>query len=108
MSEPKVMIIAVQPVGREKSVAFVSGPNVSGFREVEMDVYPHSPRGEALRGCRMQGYLTIRDAAKRLGIRCVEYCDLERGKATLLDEDWEIALNVITKSDRSSSHDHAR
>ena len=52
-------------------------------------VYPPSPRGEALRVWRVRtADMTLRDGAAALGLSAVDLSDLEAGRATLSEEDW--------------------
>lgn len=57
-----------------------------------MDDYPVSPNGKALRARRLELDLTIREAAKLLGLRMVEVSQLEMGSTVT---DWQLAMNKL-------------
>ena len=81
----RVTLIPVAPIGTERSMAFV---NPGGPREVELDVYPPSPRGDALRNLRVGCDLGLRECARALGLSPVDVSALENGRATLSADDW--------------------
>ncbi len=78
-------LIPVEPIAREKTMAFV---NPEGLREVEVDRYPPSPRGEALLRFRLLMDLGLRECSKMLCIHPSELSALENSRATLSDADW--------------------
>lgn len=90
-------LIPVAPIGTRRSVALVCGPQTSGLRETEEPTYPPSPRGNALRELRARdgAHVTIREAARRLGISPADMSSLEFGRATLSAEDWVEAERLI-------------
>lgn len=96
-------LLPVAPIGTHRSAAFVCGPHTSGLREIEEPTYPPSPRGDALRELRARegAHVTIREAARLLGISAVDVSALELGRATLSDEDWDEAERRIRESKAS-------
>lgn len=81
----KITLIPVEPIAREKTMAFV---NPGGYREVEVDRYPPSPRSGALLRFRLLMNLGLRECAKMLCIHPSELSALENDRATLSDADW--------------------
>lgn len=75
----------VEPVGTRKASVLV---------DIDLPIYPPSPRGQELRDARSLAGLTMGEAARRAGISIVEWCDIERGRR--IPEDWEAAFAVLT------------
>jgi hypothetical protein len=96
LSEQKVFPIAVPPLRTERRGAFVTRTNGNcGFELMDFDVHPQSPRGRAFRDMREQCRLSMRDAAKALGITAVQVSGLERGSFTLTPEGWNEAERIV-------------
>lgn len=93
----KPTLIPVEPIGRERTRAFVCP---GGLREVERDVFPPSP-GEALRDTRIAFSLGLRETAKLLELTPVELSHLERGSATMSAEEWLAAWGALAAEWRS-------
>jgi len=75
---------SVAPCGKQTAFTF--------HGEYLVDVYPHSPEGKALRDRRRELDLTLRDAAKLLGLMSVELSRLENGSAVT---DWPLAMTKL-------------
>lgn len=81
-------ITPVEPIG--KCVA------VTLHGDFEMDQYPPSPRGVALRRLRVGLELGLREASRKLGISAVNLSRLEMGKATC---DWKSARELLLRGE---------
>jgi transcriptional regulator with XRE-family HTH domain len=58
--------------------------------------YPlETERGRRLRQLRLQIPLSLRQAAAKLGIKVVLLGELERGVASVTEEDWERAYAIL-------------
>jgi hypothetical protein len=59
--------------------------------------YPESPKGKALRDVRVVRGLSLREVASAVGLSVVRLGELERGRRTLSEEQWdELLLTVAT------------
>jgi hypothetical protein len=86
---PALKLIRVEPIGKQRTVAFACGGGKGGLREVEMDIYPEHKRAVEFREKRVhEAGWSLREAAKKLGLSAAELSDLENGRKTLGDEDW--------------------
>jgi|FLYL01.1.fsa_nt_gi DNA-binding XRE family transcriptional regulator len=84
----------VAPVGEEKRMVVdaMSGRQ----REVVVLVYPHSAKGRRLRELRTRRSMTLRAAARRLGLLPHELAELEAGTARPVDpEDWDRLFRTL-------------
>lgn len=68
----------VTPIGKRTMVTF--------HGDYEVDAFPPSPRGRALRDLRVELGQGLRETARALGLSAVQLSDLERGRATT---DWD-------------------
>lgn len=86
-------LVRVDPIGREVVPVFAHALDGTPVYEREVDVYPLSQGGEALRRLRSHRLgLSLREAAARLGISIVELSSLERGRLTC---DWVVARRML-------------
>jgi len=92
----KVTPLPVPPIGKRHAAGFVDyADGTGGIAAWTESVYPPSPRGEALRTLRQARGFYLGDFARRLGLRTVELCDVERGRMTLSEEDWELVERML-------------
>ena len=89
--------VAVEPVGHTTGPAFVHRASGCSFEHVTVPSYPPSPRGQRLRDARVLGSgCSLREAAKRLGMKPVDYSAIEHGSAVFVDDaDWAQAERII-------------
>lgn len=73
-----LVLTPVAPIGKRIMATF--------HGRYEVDDYPPSPRGRAVRDLRVELGLGLRDTAMALGLTAVQLSDLERGRATT---DWD-------------------
>ena len=57
------------------------------YGPIEIPAYPPSPQGQALRNARVAAGLSLRELARRMGLRAQRLSDIERGAAA--PDDWE-------------------
>lgn len=93
-------LIEVEPIGTRDSFCFVDGVDENGGRVgssgmIPVPIYPPPANGLLLFTQRMECDVTVRNAAKLLGISCVKLCHLEHGRLTMSDEDWEALLKIV-------------
>ncbi len=104
MSDP-LKIRKVEPIGKRRTVAFVDrrSPDgeglVGGLEQIELNVYPASPRGEELRDARVAADVSLGEAARAAGIRVSEWSGIETGHG-YEPEDWAEAFKAIEKAKR--------
>lgn len=97
----------IVPTGtRPGGPGFVCGPSPNaGFRAVmpDVEVYPPAPNGEALRRLRIDERppLSIRAAAKIVGLTGREISDLEQGRAGLEENEWARLFEAIRAGRRA-------
>jgi hypothetical protein len=82
--------LPVTPIGSTRPV----GEDSSMHRE-GLPKYPESPRGKALRDVRVARGISLREAASAVGISVVRFGELERGRRTLSEEQWDLLLRRI-------------
>lgn len=92
----------VQPIGTERAVGLAMRSTPGGgrrcaFMDTELPSYPESPEGAELRRLRVHDAdLTLREAAKRLGLSPSELSGLERGSLTFVEPGgWEYARTLL-------------
>lgn len=100
MGNSSFSIVSVEPIGtRPGGSGFVCRAGGQGGAVAQMpdvQVYPPSPRGEALRSLRRKIPLSSREAAAKIGISGAELGKLERGEATLgSDQEWDRAEALL-------------
>lgn len=89
-------LIPVEPIGTSRAVGFEEYADGSGGLVArDNKVYPSSHGGRLLRDARRRRSVSIRDAARLLGIGCAELSGLELGRFTLSAADWSAALHEI-------------
>lgn len=99
---PRLALRPVEPIGTEHTEGFVmrsspEGGRRCGFMAMDLPTYPESPDAEELRRLRIhEADLTLREAARRLGLTPTELSSLERGSATFADPGgWELARTLL-------------
>lgn len=96
-------LVPVTPTGSRAAAALVmrSGPRgrVCSQEVVALDTYPPSPEGEELRRVRVhEADLTLREAARCLGITPSELSALERGSARFEElAGWAAARELMLR-----------
>jgi len=95
----KLTPIAVTPVGKYKSQAFVTmvGGRCGGLQEIECYDYPPSPEGERLRQARRTAGIGLGEAARLLGLTPAGVSGLEQGRYTLTRPQWALALTALAR-----------
>ncbi len=94
----RVTLLPVAPIGTRTTLAFVNrGEGRGGLEEVTLDVYPEASvaRGRAFREYRVRIGRSLREAAQLLGLHAVDVSSLERGAATLSEDEWGLALETL-------------
>ena len=78
-------LVYVRSCGTRPATLLIGG----GTREVQEQIWPASPRGEALRQARLGFGLGLREAAYAVGLTGVELSSLQTGRALMADaDDW--------------------
>lgn len=97
------VVATVEPIGDRVGVAFVClAAGTGGFRNMVSNVYPESPRGEALRVARLAAGQTLGSAARALGMSPVDLSGLEMGRRTLDDAgEWDRATAIILPAEQA-------
>ncbi len=86
----------VAPCGQHRSPCFVDYADGTGeLRDLDIADYPNEERRRELRNRRVNGaaFMSIREAARRLGLTAAEYSSIERG--SMEPEDWNAMLCVL-------------
>ena len=103
----KLNLQRVEPIGSHTSKAFVNrGSAGCTLQTTHGEDYPKSEKGDALRALRISEndpspqapFLSKGQAARVLGIEPSEYSELENGRYTLSDLEWEYAMDAIQKA----------
>ncbi len=92
-------VYRVAPIGKRKAIAFVCARHGgAGPRSVEEEVYPEASvaRGRAFRDERLRRGHSLFEAARLLSVSPVQLSSLERGEATLSEDDWAVALETLS------------
>jgi hypothetical protein len=91
-----VPVVDATPIGKSKYVALSSwDSHPHTWKKIEFNEYAPYPDGKRLRDCRRGLGVTLRDAARELGLRPSEVSGLERGSKVLdrgIDMDHVIAV----------------
>lgn len=86
----------VEPVGKRTAFGHQNmGDRPHVWGEIELDAYPESKEGRALRDFRTARQIGLREASAKLGISAVHLSNLERGAATC---DWETVRTLLCGS----------
>jgi hypothetical protein len=91
---------AVEPTGSTSGFGchISDGEDGSSAEIVEMPTYPITAETKALYLLRTTNRISLRDAARRLGLDVVQYSALERGQYTLLVTQWRLALELLARN----------
>jgi len=90
MTAHDLQLEMVEPIGMRRTQAFVNRghaddgtPIGHSFEEIDMPMYPDDARlaGRELREIRVALGLSLRDAARAIGISVAQVSDIERGRA---------------------------
>ncbi len=102
----KLSVIPVAPTGTRAATVLA---NPGGLRQVNEQVYPDHPCGDALRTLRLRCDLGLREAAKVIGLPPSEVSSLERGAATLAPEQWcQVFVALAVDWERRNPHTPTR
>lgn len=91
----------VDPIGTRTSAGFwdgvdEAGNDVGGFGPLELPEYPPNPNGKRLREARVGAGCSLREAARRMGLRPVELSGIERGSLRFRDpEEYDRVLALL-------------
>lgn len=95
---PNLNPTPVEPIGRTRTMALC---NPGGLREVDLDVYPPHPFGEALHDTRVALDLGLREGAALLGLTPERFSALETGRAALTLEEWLTVWQLLVRAWRA-------
>jgi hypothetical protein len=93
-----VRLTPVPPTCLRETHGFVTRGDGCGTERVTIPEYPPSPGGEALRTLRVKLGLSLRDAARALGVTAVEMSGVERG--SYRPESWAGAAALLQDAAR--------
>lgn len=100
---PPPILRPVAPVGERAAVGFVTRSSGCGLARWVVPVYPARARtaGEELRAARIAApYLTLADAARRVGLRASEVSGLETGRLAFATAADRVAFLAALKEGR--------
>lgn len=87
---------SVEPNGKETIRVFGQYADGSPFYEIEVNTYPKSPEGEALRELRLKLKVGLRIAARELGLTPSELSGLENGMLTCdWSKHWDTMADIL-------------
>lgn len=90
-----IVLLRVEPIGTRKTPAFVDYADGTGeLKTLDRPVYPASPDGEAFRRLRVERGVSLREAARRLGISPADVSGLEFGRVVPRDG-WTVVRECI-------------
>ncbi|HMA26006.1 MAG TPA: helix-turn-helix transcriptional regulator [Solirubrobacterales bacterium] len=95
----RIELDPIAPIGTREAAGFVYYSDGSGeFRAWSEPTYPPHPEGERFRAARVAAGVSLRAAAKLLGLRPVDVSNLEQGR--VVPRGGWAALHERMKGDR--------